>query len=126
MTACDMGQPDEDWGEVCKEERKHEMSKRIKAADNPTCTSQAPGRRPVIDRRQVWRYGLIGTVGAIVGLESGAARAQGKATKKQAGYIPRGKAGQSCATCGYFNQPTNCVLVQGPVSPSGWCSYYAP
>jgi hypothetical protein len=84
------------------------------------------GKQIIIDRREVWRYGLIGTVGAIAGLKTSIAHAQSKATKKQAGYIPRGKGGQSCSTCGYFSEPNNCVLVQGPVSATGWCSYYAP
>jgi len=80
----------------------------------------------VIDRRELWRRGVIGTVAAVAGLKTGVARAQGKATKKQAGYIPHGKVAQSCSTCGYFTEPKDCVLVQGPVSPSGWCTYYAP
>ena len=54
------------------------------------------------------------------------ARAQsGKMTKKQAGYIDRKKkAAQMCAQCLYFIEPNDCVIVQGPVSPTGWCTYY--
>lgn len=45
--------------------------------------------------------------------------------KKQAGYIVRDKpAAQICAQCLYFISPNDCVIVQGPVSPLGWCTYY--
>jgi hypothetical protein len=46
-------------------------------------------------------------------------------TKKQAGYIVRDKAAtQICAQCTYFISPNDCVIVQGPISPQGWCTYY--
>ena len=48
-----------------------------------------------------------------------------KVTKKQAGSILKGKnATQNCAQCLYFISPNDCVVVQGPVSPLGWCTYY--
>lgn len=48
-----------------------------------------------------------------------------KMTKKQAGYIDRKKPGTlECSGCLYFIQPNDCVIVKGPVSPYGWCTYY--
>ena len=59
-------------------------------------------------------------------LEAGPVRAASfKATKKQAGYIERDKpATQMCAQCGFYIAPTDCMVVEGPVSPWGWCNYY--
>jgi hypothetical protein len=79
-------------------------------------------------RRCFLRRGVIAAAAGLA-LEAGsprAARAQStKATKKQAGYIERDKpATQMCAQCGFFVAPTDCVVVEGPVSPWGWCDYY--
>ena len=76
-------------------------------------------------RRCFLRRGLIAAAAGLA-LEAAPARAQsGKATKKQAGYIERDKpATQMCAQCGFFIAPTDCVVVEGPVSPWGWCNYY--
>lgn len=79
---------------------------------------------PRICRRQFCRRALLAAAGAAMG---GTARAQQsfKMTKKQAGYVLRTKhASQTCAQCLYFIAPNDCVLVQGPISPDGWCTYY--
>jgi hypothetical protein len=31
---------------------------------------------------------------------------------------------ESCASCPYFILPKNCVLVEGEISPNGWCPIY--
>jgi hypothetical protein len=35
-------------------------------------------------------------------------------------------AGQLCSVCVNFLAPNNCKLVQGPISPIGWCVAFAP
>ncbi len=79
-----------------------------------------------IHRRRFLGRGLIGAVTAAVAMLVGPARAEWrKMTKKEAGYIAREKsASQMCAQCLYFIDPNDCVIVQGPVSPRGWCTYY--
>jgi hypothetical protein len=80
-----------------------------------------------ICRRQFWQHAILSTVAASLGLKAEQARAQQsfKMSKKQAGYITRNKyAAQTCAQCLYFISPNDCVIVQGPVSPNGWCTYY--
>ena len=48
-----------------------------------------------------------------------------KASKKVAGYIERDHpAVQMCASCGFYIDPIDCMVVEGPVSPWGWCNYY--
>jgi hypothetical protein len=49
-----------------------------------------------------------------------------KFTKKVAGYQDRDKGGpESCGMCHYFLDPDQCVIVEGPISPRGWCNYGA-
>jgi len=81
---------------------------------------------PNLARRRLLRCTALGVVSMVVALD-GEARAKPsfKATKKQAGYIVRSKpAEQMCAQCLYFIAPNDCVVVQGPISPLGWCNYY--
>jgi hypothetical protein len=76
-----------------------------------------------LNRRRFLKRSLIGA-GALAAGPAGAAE-WSKMTRKQAGYIERGKsAAQMCAQCLYFIDPNDCVIVQGPVSPHGWCTYY--
>ena len=86
-------------------------------------------KRPLtsLGRRQLLRCTVLGAATAAIGLDGGTAHAKTsfKATKKQAGYIVRDKpATQMCAQCLYFIAPNECVVVQGPISPLGWCNYY--
>lgn len=80
-----------------------------------------------ICRRQFWQYTLLGTITASLCLKAEQARAQQsfKVSKMQAGYVTRDKyAVQTCAQCLYFISPNDCVIVQRPVRPNGWCIYY--
>lgn len=87
---------------------------------------------PNVGRRRFWQRVMLGGLALAIGLRSGKGQAQPstnapsyKMTKKQAGYIDRhGPATQICAQCIYFIAPNDCVIVQGPVSPTGWCNYY--
>jgi hypothetical protein len=78
------------------------------------------------DRRQFLKRSLTSPLVAGVALMARPARADWrKMTKKEAGYVLRTKtAAQRCAQCFYFIDPNDCVIVQGPVSPNGWCTYY--
>ncbi|TXT44509.1 MAG: high-potential iron-sulfur protein [Methylocystaceae bacterium] len=50
--------------------------------------------------------------------------AQAKSSKSAAAYrgAPNGR--QSCANCSWFNAPSGCVVVSGPVSARGWCNLW--
>jgi hypothetical protein len=61
------------------------------------------------------------------------ARAQGgKMAKPAAKYQDTPKNGQKCAGCKFFIKPAGgskngqCQIVEGSISPNGWCQYYAP
>ena len=54
----------------------------------------------------------------------------GKATKQAMHYQDQPKDGQNCATCIQFipgakpGASGTCQIVQGPISPNGWCIEY--
>ncbi len=80
------------------------------------------------------------------GLGARAAVAQtSKATQAAVHYQDQPKDGKKCATCNFFIPPTGakgagmmgggmgpgmmagtCKIVQGSISPMGWCDFYAP
>lgn len=54
------------------------------------------------------------------------AAATPKKTKAQAKYqdTPNGK--QKCSACAHFVAPKSCKLVEGDISPDGWCMLFTP
>jgi hypothetical protein len=74
---------------------------------------------------------LAAGIGIGVGL-TGAGRveranaATAKLTQSAANYQPRPRGNQRCNTCSQWIQPTDCKVVLGPISPTGWCSLFAP
>jgi hypothetical protein len=63
------------------------------------------------------------TVGAI--LRASRVEAATKVTQVMAAYqiSPKGEA--KCGTCGHFQEPSSCELVDGQISSNGWCKFYA-
>jgi hypothetical protein len=51
--------------------------------------------------------------------------AQTKITHEQAKYQDTPKGDQKCATCVQFQPPSSCKIVADPISPNGWCQFYA-
>ena len=49
---------------------------------------------------------------------------QKKLTQAAARYQDSPKGNESCGTCPYFVFPKSCVVVEGDISPSGWCPIY--
>jgi hypothetical protein len=49
----------------------------------------------------------------------------GKLSKAQVQYQESPKGIAMCATCTLFVAPRSCKLVEGDISPSGWCNAYA-
>jgi High potential iron-sulfur protein len=80
-----------------------------------------------LSRRQLFTT-LAGTAAIAALLSCGAAdiaRAQSKTDKKTAKYQDHPNKGQQCANCQFFRPPKSCQLVEGDISPNGWCSYFA-
>jgi len=64
-------------------------------------------------------------VAAAASLDAKAASAQGKLAQAIAKYQGSPKNGQECSTCVNFVAPTACQIVASPISPHGWCQFYA-
>ena len=64
--------------------------------------------------------------GAVIGagLMSSPAHASGKMAQKAVNYQPTPKGGQRCDNCALWQVPNSCKLVDGTISPSGWCVLY--
>jgi hypothetical protein len=49
---------------------------------------------------------------------------QKKLTPAAARYQDHPSGSESCATCPYFILPKSCAVVEGEISPAGWCPIY--
>jgi len=47
-----------------------------------------------------------------------------KASKEAVKYQESPNNGQKCSDCTYFQAPSSCGVVDGPINPNGWCSLY--
>jgi hypothetical protein len=52
------------------------------------------------------------------------AQAQEKMSKQEAEYQDSPKDIRMCATCTLFQPPKSCKVVEGDVSPNGWCKAF--
>ena len=81
-----------------------------------------------LSRRHVLRGVTLVAAGAAVAatsLPAAAAAPTGKMTQEAAAYQSSPKNGQKCLDCSFFTQPSACKLVEGTISPVGWCKFYA-
>jgi hypothetical protein len=80
--------------------------------------------------RSVSRRGCLniaavgGTVLVSAGMADTAFAAPKKFSQQQAHYQPIPKSGQRCQACALWQAPTACQVVDGQVSPAGWCILY--
>ena len=68
-------------------------------------------------RREFLGVGLAAAGGALCTR----ATAQQKMSKDQAKYQDKPKGDQRCDGCNFFVAPDGCKLVDGKISPAGWC-----
>ena len=76
-----------------------------------------------LSRRQVMRSAAV-TAGGIAVLFSMGSPAEAKMTFQGSGYQSTPKGTQNCAGCSLFQSPSSCILVDGNISPNGWCRFY--
>lgn len=88
-------------------------------ADRNYCNSFVP-----ISRRVLFRNAAA-TIGGLAVLISTGMPAEAKMTQQAAKYQATPKNGQSCVTCALFNAPASCTLIDGVISPAGWCNFYS-
>ena len=82
------------------------------------------------------RRGILTVGAALAGLPllaaSSAAHAAGTVPKTSAKYQDHPSGANMCGKCNYFLPgasaagPGLCKLVAGPISPTGWCTLFAP
>jgi len=79
--------------------------------------------------RKVTRRRLIECAALLAGLAVGGisreAAARTKLKKRVAKYQDHPKGIQRCEICLQFRPPGTCQLVEGEISPHGWCQYFA-
>lgn len=50
-----------------------------------------------------------------------------KMTQAEAGYVAKASnPNERCALCCHFQAPGGCAIVEGSISPEGWCEYWEP
>jgi hypothetical protein len=76
---------------------------------------------PEFTRRTV----LKATVLAVAGGFAVQANAQ-KIAQNMVQYQDSPKGDQKCANCVQFEAPSSCKVVDGTISPEGWCAAFAP
>lgn len=81
-------------------------------------------------RALLWNGAIVLTGGmAITGtvlLPNAQAGNSGKVSQTQAGYQNSPKGGARCDKCIQFLAPSACKLVDGAVSPTGYCKFFIP
>lgn len=70
------------------------------------------------------RRRLLRLLGAAALLGVGATPALAKSNKSAVAYRAAPNGRQSCANCSWFNPPSGCGIVSGPVSARGWCNLW--
>jgi hypothetical protein len=89
--------------------------------EKPFTTLEISRRRLL--RASTFALGASALVGA--GLGASPAIAGSKFSQSMAKYQPTPKGAQSCDNCTQFQPPAACAVVEGKISPSGWCFLYA-
>jgi hypothetical protein len=63
---------------------------------------------------------------AILGVTADPAAAQIKVSKASVAYQDEPDGNQDCGMCAHFAPPSACQIVQGPISPRGYCRLFTP
>jgi hypothetical protein len=74
-----------------------------------------------ISRRAL--FGMAAFAALAIGSED-RALAQFATTKENARYQSKPKGKQRCALCRHFKPPNHCQIVEGEISPDGWCRFF--
>jgi High potential iron-sulfur protein len=51
-------------------------------------------------------------------------QATAKMSQPSVGYQDSPKGDQECSNCSLFQEPNACTLVDGEISPKGWCKFW--
>ncbi len=82
--------------------------------------------RPSCTTRRAWLHRAIFSFALGPGwIATLPARAREKMSKQEAEYQDSPKDIRMCGTCTLFDAPKSCKVVEGDVSPDGWCKAFA-
>lgn len=82
---------------------------------------------PSVSRRRALRRGALAIGGGSLLAAALASPAWAfKVPQSQAGYKSSPNGGNRCDKCLQFQAPSSCKIVEGAVSPSGSCNFFAP
>jgi hypothetical protein len=91
--------------------------------------NQPKFRSVPLSRRALLRHATFAAGGAaVLGSAATANRvdaADTKVAQKAVAYQDTPKDTQRCDSCTYFEPPSSCKVVEGAISPAGWCQLYA-
>jgi hypothetical protein len=51
-------------------------------------------------------------------------QAVAKMSQPSVGYQDSPKGDQQCSNCSLFQEPNGCTIVDGNISPAGWCKFW--
>jgi hypothetical protein len=75
--------------------------------------------------RRTWMLAALAAATGLDGALPRRALAADKMSKAEAEYQDSPKDIRMCATCTLFEPPRGCKVVEGDVSPFGWCEVFA-
>mgnify|MGYP003679721583 CR=1 len=81
-------------------------------------------RLQIPSRRSAMRWLAALPLGAVM-IVASAQNAIAKAKKVSVRYQPEPNGDRKCSDCRHFIKPDACKLVEGEISPNGWCALWA-
>ncbi len=69
---------------------------------------------------------VLKVMAALAGTIAASVRGQAKAPKAALKYQDSPKNGERCSACVHFVSGGQCKIVEGQISPDGWCTAYTP
>ena len=78
--------------------------------------------------RGISRRSVLGGAAVAVGVGAGLVStcAYAKTSQSDAKYQDKPNGSAMCSSCAQFEAPSSCKLVDGTISPNGWCMLYTP
>jgi hypothetical protein len=77
--------------------------------------------KPKLSRREVLKSALLLGGAACAGALQSYANAQQKASQAAMKYQDKPNGDQKCSNCLQFEPPSGCKVVEGKISPNGYC-----
>ena len=78
----------------------------------------ALSRRTIVARSVAAAAGVAVLFGLVT-------EAAAKMSQKSVDYQDTPKNDQECSNCSLFQEPNSCTIVDGEISPKGWCKFWA-